>query len=408
MPVRSRLRQEPSQDATSSESLEVWFGRVRVPLPLPLAGSLLFGVIRIFGLALTWLLLSHGTIARGHWSLPQWMISWDAHFYLILATRGYGFHWPHPLPGGSLYPWFPGYPAAIAAIDWIPGIHPAAAGALVTGMAGLLAAAGLTRLGMLLAGDRRVSLLLVALWSGVPGTFVFSMVYPEALYCAFAVWALAALTRRRWLTAAALTIAAGTTGSQALALTAAFAGAAAGAVITAIRTGDRVAACLRPAAGLAAAPLGLAGYWGLVAVWTHRLDGWFWIESAHWHQSFDWGKGTLQNIGHTFIGRSSLPATLLVVDIVAALILTAWNVIADMPFHLRVYTAVVFLTAFGSSATYLCSKPRFLLPAFLLTLPLAKRFGRLPTPLLAGLAGILAAASTWFGVYLTVVARLPP
>jgi hypothetical protein len=189
----------PSAAATSSENLGVRFSRVRVPLPL--AGSLLFGATRIFCLALTWLLLSYGTIARRDWSLRHWMISWDAHFYLILATRGYGFHWPEPLPGGSLYPWFPGYPAAIASIDWIPGIHPGVAGVLVTGIAGLLAAGGLTRLGMLLTGDRRVSLLLVALWSGVPGTFVFSMVYPEALYCAFAVWALVALTRRRWLTA---------------------------------------------------------------------------------------------------------------------------------------------------------------------------------------------------------------
>jgi hypothetical protein len=145
-----------------------------------------------------------------------------------------------------------------------------------------------------------------------------------------------------------------------------------------------------------------------VALWTHRLDGWFWIESAHWYQSFDWGKGTLQNIGYTILGRSSLPVTLLGVVIIAALILTTWNVIEDTPVHLRVYTAVVFLIPFGSSVTYLCSKPRFLVPAFLLTLPLARRLGRLPTPLLAGLAGILAAASTWFGVYLTVVARLPP
>ena len=106
--------------------------------------------------------------------------------------------------------------------------------------------------------------------------------------------------------------------------------------------------------------------------------------------------------------RELRPVTLLGVVIVAALILTAWNVIEDTPIHLRVYTAVVFLIAFGSSVTYLCSKPRFLLPAFLLTLPLARQFGRQPTPLLVGLAGILAAASTWFGVYLTVVARLPP
>jgi hypothetical protein len=44
----------------------------------------------------------------------------------------------------------------------------------------------------------------------------------------------------------------------------------------------------------------------------------------------------------------------------------------------------------------------------LLAFPLARVLARMRTLLLVPLIGVIAAAATWFGLYLTVIARLPP
>ena len=79
----------------------------------------------------------------------------------------------------------------------------------------MTAAWGLTRLGLKLTRDPRISLLLVAIWAVAPGSVALSMTYAEALFCALAIWALFALASGRWLTAGLLTLAAGTVRSTA-------------------------------------------------------------------------------------------------------------------------------------------------------------------------------------------------
>jgi hypothetical protein len=261
---------------------------------------------------------------------------------------------------------------------------------------------------MRLTGDSRVSLLMVALWGAAPGSTVFSMLYPETLYCALAIWALVALTSRRWLMAAVLTIAAGTVQSEAVALVTAVMVAALCSLIPAVRSGQPAAELWRRLAALALAPLGLVAYLGFVAVRIRRLDGWFWIESAAWHQSFDWGLGVTQNLEQTTLGWSSVASTLLVLIIVLIVPLTAWSIDRSLPVYLNVYTLVAVSLALGTSGTWFSSMLRFVLPAVLLALPLARSLARLRTLLLVPLTGVLAVASTWFGLYLTVIARLPP
>lgn len=88
--------------------------------------------------------------------------------------------------------------------------------------------------------------------------------------------------------------------------------------------------------------------------------------------------------------------------------LTAWSLTARLPLCLNVYTLVAVGLAFGTSETWFSSKLRFLLPAVFLALPPARALARLRTSLLVPLAGILALVSTWFGLYLSVIAKLPP
>ncbi|HET9967741.1 MAG TPA: hypothetical protein VFQ68_05855 [Streptosporangiaceae bacterium] len=66
--------------------------------------------------------------------------------------------------------------------------------------------------------------------------------------------------------------------------------------------------------------------------------------------------------------------------------------------------AVVVITAFATSANWISSKPRFVLPAMLLALPAARLLAPLRTSALVPLVGVLAVAIAWFGLYLTVIA----
>jgi Mannosyltransferase (PIG-V) len=365
---------------------------------LPVYGALIFAGIRVLSLVTAAFLLPRGKFRELHCSLPQLIRVWDSGRYLSIAVHGYRHD--------SNLAWFPGYPAAIRVIAWIPGVSPVWAGLGVTIAAGLAAAWGLTRLGMALTGDRRISLLMAALWAVAPGSLVLSMVYSEALFCALAIWALIALVERRWLTAAGLTILAGTVRSSAVALVVAVTVAALPALIRAARARQDLAVWWRPAAALLLAPLGLLGYWGYVAWAVHRPGGWFSLEKSV-HNGFDWGQSIMLALKNAIIDGPTAFVVLTLLVIAAAATLAVCSLTERMPVCLHAYTLVIVLTALATGPYYLGSKPRLLLPAMLLSLPLARLLAPARTWVLIPLIVMLAAASTWFSLYLMSVGWAP-
>jgi hypothetical protein len=401
-------------DASGPAPAEPWSRAGRrwsIPQPprlsLPVTGMLIYAAIRAFSVAIAAYLLGHGAYRLRGWSLVRWMRSSDGGHYQAIAAHGYTYP-AGQLAHASVFSWFPGYPAVIDSIAWLPGVTIVAAGLAVTAVAGLAAAWGLTALGLKLTGDPRISLLLVAVWAVAPSSTVLSMMYAEALFCALAIWALAALVSGRWLTAGVLTLAAGTVRSTALALILAVGVAALIAVVQAVRARQPFAQWWRPLAGAALAPLGLLGYLGYVAPATHRLDGWFWVEKHTCHMVFDWGTSTLRVVEGTLLGKPGVDQVLVVAAIVAAAGLTLWGLTERIPIYLHVYAIVVVFLALTTSANWISSKPRFLLPAVLLALPLARLLAPVRTLVLVPLIGVLAAATTWFGLYLTVIAKWTP
>jgi Mannosyltransferase (PIG-V) len=376
-------------------------------LPLPLIGMLIYAGIRVTGVALTAVALRHGSFRIVHWSLMRWLGSADGGHYLFIAAHGYTYP-AGQLAHASVFSWFPGYPAFIDAIAWLPGVSLIAAALIVTAVAGLAAAWGLTTLGLRITADPRVSLLMVAIFAVAPGAAVLSMVYAEALFCALTVWALVALVDRRWLTAAGLTAVAGTVRSTAAALVAAFVVAALIALIQAARTGQRFGLWWRPLVAAVLAPLGLVGYLGYVAVATHRLSGWFWVEKYTCHIGFDWGISTLRVVRGTFLTTPSVADVLVVLTTLAAVGLALWGLTERIPAYLHVYTFGVVFMAVTTSANWIGGKPRFLLPAMLLALPVGRLLAPLRTSVLVGLIVILTGMSTWFGLYLHLIARWAP
>jgi hypothetical protein len=383
----------------------------RGELPLPCYGALIFAGIRMLSLATAVFLLPSLKFRRHeYWSLlrhsPLSLIrSWDGAFYLRIAVHGYSYV-PGDIRADGIFDWFPGYPAAIHVIAWVPGVGAVRAGFFVTLAAGLAAAWGLTRLGMMLTGDRRVSLLMTALWAVAPGSIVLTMLYSEALFCALAIWVLVALAEQRWLVAAALTILAGTVRSSALALIAAVTVAALLALIGAARARLGIATWWRPAVALLLSPLGLLGYWAYVGWAVRRLDGWVVLEKDT-HNGFDWGINIIDALrGAITHGLSGYVALTLLV-VAAAVVLTAWSLAEPMPGYVRAYILVIVLTALAAGPWYLGSKPRFLLPAMLLGLPLARLLAPARIWLQAALIALLTIASTWFSLYLMTIGWAP-
>ncbi|HLI40549.1 MAG TPA: hypothetical protein VKV35_02760 [Streptosporangiaceae bacterium] len=375
------------------------------PLTLAAAAALSYAAVRAAGLAAAALLLRHGRFRGLHLSLAHLIVSWDSGRYLAIAAHWYAYQPGYRYPD-SILAWFPGYPMAIDAIAWIPGGGPRHAGFAVTIAAGLAAAAGLARLGMTLTGDRRLSLVTVAAWAAAPGSIVLAMAYSEALFCALAVWSLAALAERRWLAAAGLAAGAGLVRGAGVAVAAAVIAAALPAVIAAWRQRQPAAAWWRPAAAAALSPAGVAGYWAYTAARTGHLGGWLRLERDG-GQGFDWGQGVADSLRTAVFGRP-FPALVLTLAVLAvAALLTLCSLAERFPLSMHVYTVAVVVIALGSGPLYLGSKPRFLLPAVLLAVPAARLLAPLPAWLLGPVIAVLAAASVWFSLVLMTAGWAP-
>ncbi|MGD0069286.1 MAG: hypothetical protein ABSB76_38435 [Streptosporangiaceae bacterium] len=100
---------------------------------------LIYAAIRLTGLALTAVALRHGNYRVVHWSLLHWLGSADGHHYMAIAAHGYTYP-AGQLARAAVFSWFPGYPALIDAVAWLPGVTLLAAGLTVTAVAGLATA----------------------------------------------------------------------------------------------------------------------------------------------------------------------------------------------------------------------------------------------------------------------------
>ncbi|MEU2393610.1 glycosyltransferase family 39 protein [Streptomyces sp. NPDC007369] len=338
--------------------------------------------------------------------------SWDSAWYLGIARHGYGRTqmWPGTGLVQSDHAFFPLYPALVRLAgggEW--------AALLVAWTAAAVAAVGVYRVGELVAG-RRTGVLLVALWAVLPHAVVLGLAYTEALLAALAAWSLYALLRGRWLWAAGLAALAGLTRPTGVAVAAAVSVAALQAVLVRRSRAPEVWA-----AGLLA-PAGWLAYVAAVGVRRGDPAGYFAVQ-REWGSRFDFGRATLETLWRVLTGRpvplaTTVTAVLLAAALVSAGLLLAGRRAADraregpalprsLPVPLLVYTAVLLVIAVGG-AGYFESKPRFLLPAFPLLLPLAAAMARArprsAVLVTAGLAGL----SYGYGVYLLVIARMPP
>jgi hypothetical protein len=291
------------------------------------------------------------------------LTGWDAGWYAGIAEKGYGTVVHHP--DGRLlsdYAFFPLFPVTERILRVAIGSDFAVAGLAVAVISSVVAAVGIYRIGELLKGER-AAMLLVLLWAAVPVGAVQWMSYTESLFTALAAWSLYCVLRGRWAAAGWLCLLAGLTRPTGAALVAAV-------VVAALldlrrsprRPWERVRAILL-------APLGLLGYLLFVASRTHDLFGYFTVTRG-WNNGIDVGVGFLGRLDTMLAAPSPWPGLAIIAGVVALGALIRWAHRDGLPLPLLVYTVGIVVLTFVTSG-YLGSKPRYLLPAFPLLLPIA-------------------------------------
>lgn len=363
-----------------------------------LASAISPGLVWIGGRAVGWLVLV--LVARSrHRSVGQALTSWDGGFFLRIAQHGYP-----AVPGspgvahlGNSMAFFAGYPTAIRWVGDALGIGVRAAAFAVTALAGLALAFGLVQLALAAGWSRRVGLLWIGLVGASPLSVVFLMTYSEALFCAFTVWALVAVLRWQWPLAAVLAIAAGLTRPTGAAVVTVV---MLGALLEGWRAGGhRRILCW---ASAVAAPLGLLGYLGFVAIRSGVATGWFQIQSAGWKTRVDGGAATWVFVRGQLAHPWSLMEVATVAVVLSAPFLIGAAIRSRLPWPLLAYSLAVVAMALLSDGI-MNSKIRMLLPALPLLLPMAIGLSRLRTSTQVVTMILATLVSAWFGAYCLLI-----
>lgn len=363
-----------------------------------------YAAVRALGL----LALALWSAARDKSAYTLLTARWDSLWYTRVADLGYGYE--VRLPNGDVHsnlaffpllPWLERLGAALSPLSY------ADAGFVVSLLASLAAAWGVFAVADHVYG-RRTGVCAVLLWAVLPVGIVQSMAYSESLFTALAAWSLYAVLTGRWVAAGALAALAGLTRPVGLAVAAAVWVAA---VVAFVRNrsdavpdgahgperapGDGA----RRVFGMLLAPLGAAGY----VLWVgHRTGegplGYLDVQ-AGWRNGFDGGVAFARFVAGMFTG---FPSALAGVGLVVGVALLVWLYVVCVrqrqPLALLVYTGIVTVLALCASS-YFGSKPRLLMPAFPLLLPLAVALARLRTSRSALIVGGVAVASAVYGAF---------
>ncbi|MFI9153474.1 glycosyltransferase family 39 protein [Streptomyces sp. NPDC053367] len=382
-----------------------------------------YAAVRALGLVA----LALWSAARGKSAHTLLTARWDSLWYTRVAELGYGYE--VRLPNGDIHSnlaFFPLLPWLERGLHAVSPLSYADAGLVVSLLASLAAAWGIFAVADQVYG-RRAGVCAVLVWAVLPVGIVQSMAYSESLFTALAAWSLYAVLTGRWLTAGTLAALAGLTRPVGLAVVAAVwaagvasfvhqrrspsfghtgsGGAPPGARETPHapspvpgRSGEGAPVPRRALAALLA-PLGAAGY----VLWVgHRTGkgvfGYLDVQ-AGWRNGFDGGYAFARFVADKF---TSVPGALAGLALIAGVGLVLWlyavGVRQGQPLPLLVYTGVVTALALCASS-YFGSKPRLLMPAFTLLLPLALALARARPRRSAAVLAVAAVASAVYGAF---------
>lgn len=368
-----------------------------------IAAVVVYLIVRLVGvLVLAWFGTLHDV------PLGTALTQWDGEWMLNIAEFGYdgvpesatdaqGLH-----TDTTAYAFFPGYPLTVGALATLPFVTPFGAALTVNVVVGAFAAVAVARLGTICAQRmrsgasertaRNAGTLLVVLFAAAPMGVVLSMTYTEALFCALAAWALVGILDERWLIAGLSALAVGLVRPTGIAVVLVVMLAA----TLARRNGTRawIAGIL--------APLGYVTYMCVVWAKTGSPSGWFRIQTHGWGTRFDGGGATVQFLYESLTGALDAVSILSALLVIATLALLVWSFVDRLPWPVLMYGVLVTASVLLSSGL-MPSRPRLLLPAFVLLIPVALRLARASRMAAISIAAGICLMSAWFGAYMLTV-----
>ncbi|MGW1375877.1 hypothetical protein ACWD6P_16605 [Streptomyces sp. NPDC002446] len=326
---------------------------------------------------------------------------WDSLWYTRVAEQGYGY--AVQLPNGDLHSnlaFFPLLPWLERGLSALSPLSSADAGMAVAWLASLAAAWALYATGERLHGPR-AGVALAALWAALPVGIVQSMAYSESLFTALAAWSLYGVLTGRWVCAGVLASLAGLTRPVGAAVVAAVWITAAVTLWQDRAGGVRLRAALRRRPGMLAgvllAPLGWCGYFLWVGARQGSLTGYLDVQNG-WRNGFDGGVAFGAFAGQLLSGPAFLAGLGLVVGVGLVIWLYVRGVRRGQPLPLAVYGGLVLLLALTAKG-YFGSKPRLMMPAYPLLLPLAAGLARWRPVQCRLVIGLAAAGSAVYGAF---------
>ncbi|GAA1482519.1 mannosyltransferase family protein [Gordonia sinesedis] len=348
-------------------------------------------------------------------SLGTALSVWDGKWMLAIAEYGYtgvpfdltdarGIH-----GADTAFAFFPGYPYLVGLVAKLPLVTPFGAALALNLVLGCLAAAGAYRLGVLCTRamtnrspllrenasavrPERVGLFLVVIFAASPMAVVLNMAYTEALFCALAVWALVGVLERHWLVAGLAACAAGTVRPTAIVVI----GVVMLAAMLAYRDG------FRAWLAVVLSPLGYVGY--LIVVWvrTGSPTGWFQIQTEGWGTRFDGGVAAFNFVNDALVDSGEVAPVATSWIMVITIVVVAVAIWARLPWPVLVYGTLVVASIVLSSGLMM-SRPRLLLPAFVLLVPLAITLARAKAMAAVAVMVPIVVGSSWFGAHMLTV-----
>lgn len=330
---------------------------------------------------------------RGAGSLRRALTRYDGQWYQRIAEHGYGYTLQAPDGVHSDYAFFPLLPLLERLVHLVLPIAYVDLGVLINVVASTVAAAGIFVLAAKLTSSR-AAFWTVVLWTIYPYGVVLSMSYTEGLLCALAAWGLVAVVDERWLVAGALAGLAGLTRPTGAALV-----LAVGVGVLCAARGRRTS-WARAAGTCLLSISGLAGYLLYVAHRQGELMGYFHATEG-WRRSFDGGRYFAGWIADRLAaGGTDTLNGVAVLAALAGIVWCLWRGVRDgLPLSVTVFGLVLVLMTVCTSG-YFGSRPRYLLPAFTLLIPVGAQLARLRSRWLVPGAVVLAAGSVVAGAWI--------
>jgi hypothetical protein len=332
--------------------------------------------------------------------------SWDGTHYIYNAAFGFPKGvFIHGEYKGAALAFYPLY-SLLLRVGRPLGVSYTATGLALSFMAALAAAALLWVLVRDWA-DRATADAAVVLFAFLPGASVLSLLYAEGVMLAAVMGCLIALHRQRWVLAGLLGAVATAARPNAIVVVACAAWGAAVALRDGRTRDGRTRGWRARAAPLAApviASLGAVAYH--LYLWRHtgEASAWLHVQRDGWHERF-----TPLSIVHFAIHLGQKPFVFQAYSVLAGTAFAAVALVllvrARPPATWLIWTVgVLFLVVTSNN---LGARPRFVLTAFPLLVPLAERLARRPA-LLGAAAGVLGALSAAYAVFAVSTVLLIP